>query len=100
MLDIEVLVVEFLAIYRLSSSAIECCEVTALYHERFDHSVEDRACPLISACNEPPSEAADRTFEAQQLPLLAHTFLTCGQGAKVLGCLRDDYLTVSALLCV
>jgi hypothetical protein len=41
MLDFEILVVKFFAIYRLASSAIECCEIAALYHERLDDSVKD-----------------------------------------------------------
>ena len=41
MLDFKILVVEFLAVYRLASGAIERSEVTTLYHERLDDSVED-----------------------------------------------------------
>lgn len=41
MLQLEVFVVELLAVDGLSSGAVEVCEVTTLDHEGFDHSVED-----------------------------------------------------------
>jgi hypothetical protein len=42
-LHLEVLVREGSAIDALTSSAVEVCEVTALHHEAFDHSMEDAA---------------------------------------------------------
>ena len=43
MFQVEILILEFLSVNRLSSSSIECGEVSSLYHEVFDHPVEDRS---------------------------------------------------------
>jgi len=41
MFEREVLVIEFLAIYRFASGAVECRKVSALNHETFDDPVKD-----------------------------------------------------------
>ena len=47
MLELKVLILEFLAVDGLAASAIASCEVTALDHEPFDDSMKARAYTVI-----------------------------------------------------
>ena len=63
MLQLEVLILKFVAIDRLAPSAVTLCEVTALNHELLDDPVE-------------------------RGPLITITLLTSGKGSEVLRGLR------------
>jgi len=72
-LEVEVLVIELLAVYGFSASAIALREVSTLYHELLDDTVENGALVV------------------QRLARLAGAPLSGAEGAEVLGGLGDDW---------
>ncbi len=72
MLQVKILILKLRAIDGLSSSTIASCEVTALDHKLFDHTVESRA------------------FVGEWLSCLANALLARAESAKVLSRLRYD----------
>lgn len=72
MLQLEVLVLEFGSINRLSASSIASSKITSLTHETFNYSMEDG------------------TFVVERFTGLPYTLLTGAESSKVLRGLRHN----------
>lgn len=67
MLKREVLILEFLSIYRFTACSVSLCEITTLDHKAFDNTVEERALVM------------------KGFSILADAIFTCAEGAEVFG---------------